>query len=231
MIRLGKIALLLLLSVTTAAGFLWLPPAVGFRNEALARIVVFHVPCSIVASLATAVGAWHAVRYLWKRDLLDDIKSSASFAQALMFWALTTVTGAVFAKSQWGTAWSWDVKQTSILMLLLIYCAYFALRTAIDDSRKRAAVSAVFTLFALLAVPYLTLILPNNSPSLHPKNTVFSTEYRIVLWADAVGVCLVYLWAFRLHVALDEIALRLGRRSRRALPPATVQRVLRASPD
>lgn len=228
MIKIGKIALLLLLAVTTAAGFLWLPPADLFRNGALARIVVFHVPCSIAASLATAVGTWYAVRYLWKRAIIDDIRSAVSFGLALMFWGLTTVTGAIFARVEWGQYWSWDVKQTSILMLLLIYCAYFALRAAIDDPRKRATVSAVFTLFALLAVPYLTLILPNNTPNtLHPKNTAFSSEYRIVLWADAVGVCLVYLWAFRLHVALEEIGLRLRQRERRALPPATVQRVLR----
>ncbi|MDQ2687655.1 MAG: cytochrome c biogenesis protein [Armatimonadota bacterium] len=228
MIKFGKIALLLLLSATTAAGFLWLPPADLFRNGDLARIVVFHVPCSIVASLATAVGTWYAVRYLWKRDLRDDIKSSVSFGLALLFWTLTTVTGAIFARVEWGQYWSWDVKQTSILMLLLIYCAYFALRAAIDDPRKRAAVSAVFTLFALLAVPYLTLILPNNTPNtLHPKNTSFSPAYRIVLWADAVGVCLVYFWAFRLHVALEEIRLHLRQRTRRALPSATVQRVLR----
>lgn len=228
MTKLGKIALLLLLSATTAAGFLWLPPADLFRDGALARIVVFHVPCSIAASLATTVGTWHAIRYLWKHDLRDDIKSSVSFGLALMFWALTTVTGAIFARVEWGQYWSWDVKQTSILMLLLIYLAYFALRTAIDDGRKRATVSAVFTLFALLAVPYLTLILPNNTQNtLHPKNTVFSPAYRLVLWADAVGVCLVYLWAFRLHVALEEIGLRLQRRGRRSLPSATVQRVLR----
>ncbi len=232
MIKLGKIALLALLSATTAAGFLWLPPATLFRNGDLARIVVFHVPCSIAASLATTVGTWHAIRYLWKRDLRDDIKSSVSFGLALMFWALTTVTGAIFARVEWGQYWSWDVKQTSILMLLLIYLAYFALRTAIDEPRKRATVSAVFTLFALLAVPYLTLILPNNTPNtLHPKNTVFSPEYRVVLWADAVGVCLAYLWAFRLHVALEEIGLRLQRRGRCGLPSTTVQRVVRTSPD
>ena len=75
MTKLGKIGLLLLLCATTIGGFLWLPPAVGFQNPSLARIVVFHVPCSIVAYVATFVAAWYAVRYLWKRDLFDDAKS------------------------------------------------------------------------------------------------------------------------------------------------------------
>ena len=100
-------------------------------------------------------------------------------------------------------------------MLLLIYCAYFALRTAIDDDRKRATISAVYTLFALVSVPFLTLILPNSTPNtLHPKNTVFSAEYWIVLSAFSLGLTLMYCWAFRVHVALDIVQLRLNKYTR-----------------
>ena len=215
--NLGKIALLLLVAVATVAGFLWIPAVPMFRSPELTRIVVFHVPCSIVGSLATAVGVWYAVRYLWKRDLADDAKSSVSLGLAILLWSLTTVTGAIFAKAQWGAYWSWDIKQTCIVMLLLIYCAYFALRAAIDDGRKRAAVSAAYTLFALAAVPFLTLVLPNSTPNtLHPKNTVFSAAYWLVLWGFALGLSLVYVWAFRLHVALEMIRLRLDQRARTA---------------
>jgi len=226
---LGKIALFLLVSLATVAGFLWVPPVPMFRNPDLTRIVVFHVPCSIVGSLATAVGVWFAVRYLWKRDLRDDIKSSASFSFAILLWSLTTVTGAIFAKAEWGAYWSWDIKQTCIVMLLLIYCAYFALRAAIDDERKRAAVSAAYTLFALAAVPFLTLVLPNSTPNtLHPKDTVFNFQYKITLWAFALGLSLVYLWAFRLHVALEMAQLHLNRRARAASQKKSAIRPLTA---
>ncbi|MDQ2798303.1 MAG: cytochrome c biogenesis protein [Armatimonadota bacterium] len=214
---LGKIGLLLLVSASIIGGFLWLPPVAMFRDPVLTRIVVFHVPCSIVGSVATAVGVWYALRYLWKRDLRDDIKSAVSFALAILLWSLTTVTGSIFAKVEWGAYWSWDIKQTCIVMLLLIYLAYFALRSAIDDERKRAAVSAAYTLFALVAVPFLTLILPNSTPNtLHPKDTVFSGAYWTVLSAFALGLTLIYLWAFRLHVALNEMELRLNLRARAA---------------
>ncbi len=214
---LGKIGLLLLVCASIVGGFLWLPPVAMFRNPALTRIVVFHVPCSIVGSVATTVGVWYALRYLWKRDLRDDIKSAVSLALAILLWSLTTVTGSIFAKVEWGAYWSWDIKQTCIVMLLLIYLAYFALRSAIDDERKRAAVSAAYSLFALVAVPFLTLILPNSTPNtLHPKDTVFSGAYWTVLSAFALGLTLIYLWAFRLHVALNEMELRLNLRARAA---------------
>jgi heme exporter protein C len=219
--KLAKVALLLLLCATTVGGFVWLPPAKGFANEGLARIVVFHVPCSIVAYLATAVAAWYAARYLWKRAVPDDIKSRTSFALALLFWALTTVTGAIFAKVQWGTYWNWDIKQGAILILLMINIAYFALRAAIDDSRKQATLGAAYAIFALLAAPYLTYILPNSTPdTLHPKGVItsrggLSAEYALVLWAGVFGLSMVYLWAFRLQVTLEMIQWRLERRGRK----------------
>lgn len=219
---LGKIALLLLLCASTAGGFLWLPPADGFANPPLARIVVFHVPCAIVADIAAIVAAWYAIAYLRRRDLTDDLKSSISFGLALLFSLLTTVTGAVFAKAQWGGYWNWDPKQTAILMLLLIYVAYFALRAAIDDSRKRAALGAAYALFAIVAVPFLTYILPNSTDqTLHPKNVIntrngLDASYKIILWSGVVGLSLVYLWTFRIHVALGELEMRLNLRARRA---------------
>lgn len=220
--QLGKIGLLFLVCTAVVGGFLWVPPVKTFFSPELARIAVFHIPCSIVGSIATAVGVWFALRYLRLRDLRDDIKSSVSLALALLLWCLTTVTGAVFAKAEWGAYWSWDIKQISIVMLLLVYLAYFALRAAIDDARKRATVSAAYTLFALVAVPFLTLILPNSTPNtLHPKNTVFSSEYWIVLGAFSLGLALIYLWAYRLHVALEMMQRRLDLHARVILQKRT----------
>lgn len=213
--KVGKIALLLLLMTTTVAGFLWLPPAVGFQKPALARMVVFHVPCSMAAYAATFVATWYAVRYLWKRQVEDDIKSRVSFALGLMFWELTTVTGALFAKVQWGAYWNWDIKQGAILMLLLVFAAYFALRAAIDNPRKQATLGAAYAVFALLAAPYLTYVLPNQTPdTLHPKGTLqggLSPQYSIVLWAGVLGLILTYVWAWRVQVAAELLQWQVAR--------------------
>jgi heme exporter protein C len=231
MTDLGKIGLLLLLCATTIGGFVWLPPAAGFADPDLARIVVFHVPCSMTAYFATAVAAWYAVKYLRGRDFEDDIKSRVSFALGLLFWGLTTLTGAIFAKVQWGAYWSWDIKQGSILMLLLIFIAYFALRAAIDEPRKAATLGAAYALFALLAAPYLTYVLPNSTPdTLHPKGTLeggLSPAYSLVLWGGVLGLALVYLWAFRLQVALETITLRLRQRPARDASAVATHRIIR----
>jgi hypothetical protein len=64
--------------------------------------------------------------------------------------------------------------------------------------------------------------LPNSTPNtLHPKNTVFSAEYWIVLGTFSLGLTGMYGWAFRLHVTLELIGMRLDRRARAILQKRT----------
>jgi len=210
-----KVVLLIAQSALIAAGFLWLLPAKGFMNPDLARIVVFHVPCSIVASIASTVATVYAIIYLARRRPSDDIKSRVAFAIGLLLWILTTVTGAIFAKVQWGAYWNWDIKERSILMLLLINIAYFALRAAIDNPNKQAAIAAAYAIFAMAAVPALTYVLPNSTPdTLHPKGVITTKEgldahYKIVLWSGVLCLTAVFVWAMRIQVRLEELALRV----------------------
>lgn len=212
---LAKVILLVVQGLLIVAGFLWLSPAKGFMNPGLARIVVFHVPCSIVASIASTVATVYAILYLVKRSPSLDIKSRVAFALGLLFWILTTVTGAIFAKVQWGAYWNWDIKQTSILMLLLINIAYFALRSSIENPNKQAAIAAAYAIFAMLAVPTLTYILPNSTPdTLHPKGVITTKEgldahYKIVLWSGVLTLTAVFVWALRIQTRLEELALRV----------------------
>jgi heme exporter protein C len=87
-----------------------------------------------------------------------------------LFTILATVTGAIFSQVVWGIYWNWDPRQTSIFVLLLIYAGLFALRAALDDVAKRRQLSAVFSLFAFVTVPFLVFIAPRMADStLHPN--------------------------------------------------------------
>jgi heme exporter protein C len=56
-----------------------------------------------------------------------------------------------------------------VFILLLIYGAYLALRLAIEEEERRAAVSAVYALLSFLTVPFLMFIIPRRYFSLHPE--------------------------------------------------------------
>jgi heme exporter protein C len=145
------------------------------------------------------------------RDLLDDARSKTAAALAALFCVLTTVTGSLFARVQWGAYWNWDPKQTCIVLLLLIYAAYFVLRAGVEDPEKRAAVAAVYILFAAVMTPVLGYVVPKYLPSLHPVNTRFDPSYSAVLLAATAGLLGLYAWMQSLAVRCERARLSLER--------------------
>ncbi len=201
----------------TVAAFLWLPPAQGFRSPESARIVVFHVPCAILTFVAFLVNAWYSYSYLRRREPLLDVKASIAAELGLLFAVLATVTGSLFAMEQWGSAWNWDPRETSIVMLMLVYAAYFVLRGAVEESGKRARLSASYALLAFPAMVFLIWIMPRIVESLHPSNTLFSRSgldptYRLTLWSFFAGMLAVFVWMFRLRLRVEMLETRLRRR-------------------
>ena len=195
-----------------ALTFLWLPPAgnAGWPSPGLARMIAFHLPNAIVATLAVLVAAYFGWRYLARgRDLRDDAKSKTAAALAALFCVLTTVTGSVFARVQWGMYWNWDPKQTCIVLLLLIFAAYFVLRAGIEDPEKRAAVGAVYILFAALMTPMLGYLVPKYMTSLHPKDTGFTAEYRTILYIGYAGFVGLFAWLQNLGARYEQARLAL----------------------
>lgn len=174
---------LVILAVTGAVLINLLPPLAtgGNSNAFLAfpyitslmervRILNFHVPMAWIAVLSYLISMVYSVRYLRKRDIADDIKSSASALLGLVFTILATVTGMLWAKFNWGAYWNWDPRETSIFILMMIYFAYFALRSAIENETTRARLSSVYSLLAFATVPFFMFVLPRLTTGLHPSS-------------------------------------------------------------
>ena len=198
-----KIVLVIWMAAVVAASFLYLPPAKGFADPEAARLIVYHVPCAVIATIAFLIAALFAVSYLGKRDSSYDAKSAVSCELGLIFAALATITGSIFARFEWNSWWNWDPRETSIVILLLIYAAYFALRSAVEDNEKRARLSAVYAILALPAMGFLMFIMPRVMPSLHPSSAHLGTEYRIVLYSAMLGFLGIYVWLFRAKLKRD----------------------------
>lgn len=132
------------------------------------RILNLHVPMAWIAVIAFLISMIYSIRYLKTQDFEYDDKAAASAALGTLFSILATVTGMLWAKYNWGTYWNWDPRQTSIFVLILIYAAYFALRSAIENDESKARLSSVYSIFAFVTVPFLIFILPRLASGLHP---------------------------------------------------------------
>jgi heme exporter protein C len=166
--QIGKLLLGFWMAGVLISMFLIIPQYVGLGDAG--RIIIVHVPTAWVTTIAFAVSALFSARYLWKRKPHDDARAVAAAEAGMLFCILATVTGSIFAEVVWGVFWNWDPRETSILVLLLIYAAYFALRSALDTIEQRRRLSAVYNLFAAVVMPFLLFVAPRIADStLHPN--------------------------------------------------------------
>jgi len=184
-------------------------PALGER----ARIMFFHVPTAWLSVLAFVSSMIYGIKYLRKKNPDDDIKSASAAGLGFIFCVLATVTGALWAKFSWGTYWNWDPRQTSIFVLLLIYGAYFALRSAIDVEEKRATLAAVYSIIAAVVMPFFMFIMPRILESLHPSPILsvskeqgsMAPNMRVLFFASLAGFTGLYYWMWNLHVRASRL--------------------------
>ncbi len=210
-----QILLGLWMTLVIAGAFLYAPPAEGLGE--LSRIAFFHIPVAWVAVLAFLVSMINSVQYLRRRDLDNDLRAAISSELGLAFAILATITGSIFAKATWGSYWNWDPRETSIFVLLLIYGAYFALRSAIEGEERRASLSAVYSIVAFVTVPFLVFVVPRVYYSLHPDPLVntrgsLDMDARMlqVFFASLLAFTGLYVWIYRLHLAIARLGLKVG---------------------
>ncbi len=166
-----KILLTIWMAVIIVASFLYAGAAAGFPGET-SRILFFHVPQAWIATLAFLISMIASAVYLAKRRVKADYLAQSAAELGFLFCVLATITGSVFAKATWGAFWNWDPRQTSIVILLMIYGAYFAIRSAVSDPDRRRVFAGVYSILAFVTVPFLVFVIPRITTSLHPENTM-----------------------------------------------------------
>ncbi len=196
------------------------------------RNIYFHVSLWFAMIFVFIAAVVYAIKYLRRSGAASSelpgvvsLRDKADFwsvsftSVGMLFGVLGLTTGAVWAKYTWGSYWSWDIKQFTTLIALLIYAGYFVLRASFPDPEQRARLGAAYNIFAFACLIPLIYILPRLSGnSLHPGaagNPAFGGEdldntMRMVFYPIIIGWTLFGFWlatvAYRARV-LRESAL------------------------
>ena len=185
--------------------------------EEKARIIFFHVPMSWTTLVAFFASMVYGIMYLKTKKMDYDLRSVSAAGLGTMFCILATVTGSIWAKFNWGSFWNWDPRETSIFVLLLIYGAYFALRSAIEVEEKRATLSAVYAIIAGVTAPFFIFVMPRIMTGLHPgakgdesgstpvAQLHMPPNMRIVFFASIIGFTILYFWMFNVKIRLARL--------------------------
>ncbi len=182
----------------------------------LGRNMLFHVPMSFVAFVLFLLGTIYSIIFLRKKDMKYDLQARGFSAVGLLLTFLATVTGSIWARFSWGRFWNFDPRESSILILLLIYIAYFLLRSLMEESdEKKARIAAVYNIIAFVTVPFLMFVLPRITESLHPGGagsvapvlnlsgkTYTAPTLLWMLWGMVFVFTLICFWIKDLYVRI-----------------------------
>ena len=208
------------------------PDAEAFQKPGMARVFLWHFPPSVLGTFLMMIGSWFSLRTFQRIQFKPfrfqaetdaeakakfDLRALACIELGYIFFILTMLTGIMFSELQWGDWWSWDPRQTSFLIVLLIYAAYFSLRFAYTDPAKKAVYGAAYALTAFLPAMFLTFVFPRlpqiKEMSLHPSDSITGGNIKgqyaqcVILLLVLFTILSVHIYRLRVRSGLLEIEL------------------------
>lgn len=181
------------------------PEPKGVPLQQSIRNLFFHVPMWFSMMILFGTSLVYAIKYLQNPLAQYDFYSLEFGRTGVVYGLLGLITGAIWAKSQWGAYWSGDAKQNGAAIAILIYLAYFVLRGSLQDEEKKARISAVYNVFAFFMLFPTLWILPRLTESLHPggqgsegnpgiNGKDMDNHMRMVFYPAVLGWTLLGVW-------------------------------------
>ena len=193
--------------------------AFPWRNilEETIRNTYFHVPLWFGMVLIFLLSAIYSIKLIRTDNSTYESRIFSLNLIGTVYGLLGIFTGAVWARYTWGAYWSGDIKQDMAAICLLIFFAYFLLRSSMPESKKRDRITAAYTIFAFVAIIPLLYIIPRMQPSLHPGsggNPGFGGEdldntMRTIFYPAVIGWTIFAYWLSDIIFRIKEIDKKL----------------------
>ncbi len=204
--NLYKILSVILILYTLVWGLLAPVPKLNILYETI-RNLYYHVPIWFAMLFMMTVSLFYSIKALQTNSIQNDLKAYDAAIVGFFFSLPGITTGSLWAKYTWGTWWTFqDPKLNGVAITILIYLAYFILRSSVDDEQKRARISAVYNVFAFVMMNVFIMILPRLTDSLHPGNGGnpafgkydLDDNMRMIFYPAVVGWILFSFWLFEI---------------------------------
>ncbi len=216
-----KILSLIILIYTIIAGFLWDVPRLHILNESI-RNLYFHVCMWFGMMIMFIVSVVYSINYLLSNKLRNDVFAHNYASVGCLLGILGYATGSVWVSVTWvsdqSQSMSSVLKEPKLIgaaIALLIYAAYFVLRSSFNDIDKKARISAVFNIFAFFMLFPSIWIIPRLVGSLHPGapgsesgNPALNRQdmdgtMRVVFYPAVIGWSLLATWVATLRIRVQ----------------------------
>lgn len=189
-----------------------LPPTE--EQAGYARLIAVHPALAWTAYLAFGVMALGSLLYLVPatRSRRWDRLAGASGEVGVVFTALMLVTGSIWGKPTWGTWWVWEARLTLSALMLALLFGYVALRKVDMDVDRRAVISAVTGIAAVLVVPvnhfaitwWRTQHQGRSAATMAPSSNLDGSYIR-AMFLGMVAMTLSYAWLLVQRIRVEAL--------------------------
>ena len=191
--------------------WIYAPPELNLGENI--RIFFQHVAPALVSYLAFGVTLVSSLVYLWKRDLKFDVISGASIKLGLFFTTITLMSGMIWADATWGSAWNWDPRETTTLILWIAYACLLVYRASVTDRDVRAQFGSIFGVIAFPSV-ILSYLSIHIWQTLHPlvitsEGLQMGFEHGMTLMVSLFAITLIYILLIDLTYRVDKVSEKL----------------------
>ena len=162
-----------------------------------------------------------AIKHLRSGDRSWDMRSYVAIHLSIILGFGVLATGAIWARASWGHWWVWDEPVlVSFLVVVLLYCVYYLLRS-IEDPDRQARYSSVFAIAAGAFVPLNFIAVRLAEAYTHPR--VLSQtggdlpgEMRLTFLVALLGMTLLFVTLWKLELTAKNASMQLKKLRNRA---------------
>ena len=218
-----KIITIALLVYVVIAGLLNNVPRLPILNETI-RNLYFHVCMWMGMMVLFSISFYFSIRFLRNNHLEDDIRAQHFAGVGSYYGILGYLTGFLWVNVTWLTDQHQSIgsvlkepKLIGAAIALLIYGAYFVLRSSFNDIDKKARVTAVYNIFAFMMLFPSIWIIPRIVGSLHPgapgsesgnpalDRKDLDANMRMVFYPAVIGWTMLGIWIASLKIRVSII--------------------------
>ncbi len=180
----------------------WVPHEVEVLDDNY-LIFFFHFPSAVNCMNLFVIGGVCSLLYLWKRNPSMDLWATSAIEVGMLACTITIVTGGIWARAAWGEWDTWvinDPRLMSVYFMWLTYAAYLALRTSMEQGKRRELYCAVFGLLATINVPVVYYAIRIFGKENHPMSLELSeTSMKTTMRFGALAFLVLYIGFMRLR--------------------------------